>query len=523
MAWRFWLELLLRSTLLLSAGAALLKLSQKQPAAFRHKLLLWVFALLALLPVMNVLFPEIHLPSWQAEHSRVAAVTVQQLSSRIVNAPTPTKLDLLAWIWLSGAVCSLAPLLAGYLAVSRIARASTPFRDSDILISRTLPVPLTFGILRPRILLPEAARDWPVSRLRAVLAHERAHIQRRDLAAQIAVHFVCACWWFQPLVWLLRNRLRAASEMACDADAIRNSFLPSEYAAELLGVAQAIGKQRLLASFAIGMARVSGLEERMRALLNPAPAIFPRVRSRAIGFALAAAGIASAMSITPQSTSNQQGGLTMKRTIMSALLASAGLSAATISGQIHDAAGSAVSDAKISLNNPDSGAKWDAVSDADGRFSLDTHDAGQYVLRIEKPGFNPIFRAFDLKADAGVGRIFTLNPAGQADTDDVNTSEDNQKSIRIGGRVAQANLTTKVQPVYPTAAKSAGVQGVVEMEATISKDGVPVELRVVSSPSSDLSESALEAVRQWRYRPTLLNGQPVEIVTTVVVNYTLAK
>ncbi|MBV9444174.1 MAG: energy transducer TonB, partial [Acidobacteriaceae bacterium] len=48
-----------------------------------------------------------------------------------------------------------------------------------------------------------------------------------------------------------------------------------------------------------------------------------------------------------------------------------------------------------------------------------------------------------------------------------------------------------------------------------------VEMRVLSSPSDDLSESALEAVRQWRYRPTLLNGEPVEIRTTVIVNYTL--
>jgi TonB family protein len=63
----------------------------------------------------------------------------------------------------------------------------------------------------------------------------------------------------------------------------------------------------------------------------------------------------------------------------------------------------------------------------------------------------------------------------------------------------------------------------VELEATISKDGVPVELRVLRSPSDDLSESSLEAVRQWRYRPTLLNGQPVEIVTDVIVNYTLSQ
>ena len=79
-----------------------------------------------------------------------------------------------------------------------------------------------------------------------------------------------------------------------------------------------------------------------------------------------------------------------------------------------------------------------------------------------------------------------------------------------------------MQPVYPAAAKSAGVQGSVELQAVISAEGVPQDIQVVSSPSDDLSQSALEAVRQWRYRPTLLNGNPVTILTEILVNYTLA-
>jgi TonB family protein len=85
------------------------------------------------------------------------------------------------------------------------------------------------------------------------------------------------------------------------------------------------------------------------------------------------------------------------------------------------------------------------------------------------------------------------------------------------------NLVTKVQPIYPKAAKMAGVQGVVLLETVISKEGEPLDIRVISSPNDDLTQSSLEAVRQWRYRPTLLNGNPVEIVTDVNVNYTLMK
>jgi protein TonB len=66
-----------------------------------------------------------------------------------------------------------------------------------------------------------------------------------------------------------------------------------------------------------------------------------------------------------------------------------------------------------------------------------------------------------------------------------------------------------------------GIQGTVELAAAISKEGVPLELRVISSSDDDLSESALEAVGQWRYRPTLLNGEPMEIETVVTISCTL--
>jgi protein TonB len=79
-----------------------------------------------------------------------------------------------------------------------------------------------------------------------------------------------------------------------------------------------------------------------------------------------------------------------------------------------------------------------------------------------------------------------------------------------------------VHPVYPSSAKAARVQGKVLLETVISADGVPQEIRVISSLSDNLTQSALDAVRQWRYSPTLLNGQPVEVVTEVMVNYTLA-
>jgi protein TonB len=88
--------------------------------------------------------------------------------------------------------------------------------------------------------------------------------------------------------------------------------------------------------------------------------------------------------------------------------------------------------------------------------------------------------------------------------------------------VQQANLLRQVRPTYPPLAKAARVQGTVKFEAVIAKDGTIQNLKVISGPPL-LVNAALEAVRQWQYRPTLLNGEPVEVITTIDVNFTLSQ
>jgi TonB family protein len=221
----------------------------------------------------------------------------------------------------------------------------------------------------------------------------------------------------------------------------------------------------------------------------------------------------------------------MKRTLLSASLASIGMSAATITGSIYDPSGAAIPNAKILLYNPDTGAKQEVLSGPDGRFALDDTPAGQYILRVEKPGFSSIFREFNLKADSKIDRGLTMNlgrveeqlriQAKGKPSQSQQTRE--ARPVRVGGQVSGANLVFKKAPVYPESDKAAGVQGTVEIEAVISKDGVPQEIRVLSSPNDDFSQSALDAVRQWRYRPTLLNGNPVDIVTSITIGFTLAQ
>ncbi len=95
-----------------------------------------------------------------------------------------------------------------------------------------------------------------------------------------------------------------------------------------------------------------------------------------------------------------------------------------------------------------------------------------------------------------------------------------QKPIRVSSGVQSAKVIRKVNPTYPPIARQARIQGVVRLEAIIAKDGSIQNLRVIQGHPL-LVQSALQAVKQWRYAPTLLNDQPVEVITYIDVIFKL--
>jgi protein TonB len=94
--------------------------------------------------------------------------------------------------------------------------------------------------------------------------------------------------------------------------------------------------------------------------------------------------------------------------------------------------------------------------------------------------------------------------------------------IRVGGNVQAAMLVSQPKPIYPPLAKQARISGTVELSAVIGKDGRVANLSVIKGHPL-LVQAALDAVKNWIYKPTLLNGEPVEVSTTIDVNVTLAQ
>jgi len=94
--------------------------------------------------------------------------------------------------------------------------------------------------------------------------------------------------------------------------------------------------------------------------------------------------------------------------------------------------------------------------------------------------------------------------------------------VRVGGQVEGAKLIFQVKPDYPEIARMARIQGTVRLEAVISREGAVASLKVISGPPL-LVKAAFDAVAQWRYQPTLLNREPVQVATEIDVNFTLGE
>jgi len=152
-----------------------------------------------------------------------------------VSKPTPI------WNW-SAARSSKSMWIGVYLlgAFVLLLRLAIGTISANRLTGVLCAAPVTVGLLRPRILLPESSSEWPQAQLDAVLTHERAHVRRRDPLFQWLALLNRAVFWFHPLAWWLERKLSALAEEACDAAVLERGHDPREYSRYLLELARAV-------------------------------------------------------------------------------------------------------------------------------------------------------------------------------------------------------------------------------------------------------------------------------------------
>src|SRR5262249_36577705 len=127
-------------------------------------------------------------------------------------------------------------------------------------------MPMTWGWLRPVVLLPVEAGQWTPQRKEIVLRHELAHVKRWDCLSQFIAQTACAVYWFNPLVWVAERRMCVERERACDDLVLEGGWKASDYASHLLEIAQSFRRVPRVA--AIAMARSAQLKTRIVAIVD---------------------------------------------------------------------------------------------------------------------------------------------------------------------------------------------------------------------------------------------------------------
>ena len=246
----------------------------------------------ALVPPLTSFHPDAPVPA--ADHAPTTNKSVVAHSAPLPSAASVHPiLPWTAWVilvWALGVVLFLAQLARGLATVKKIERKSVPVTNGSTLDllseAKTLmkvrrpvalrqasdlgpiSVPLTYGALRPVIMLPAVAPQWPQERLRAVLLHEVAHVRRTDWSLQILMHIARALYWFHPLAWLSTRRARAESETAADNLVLASGMPAQDYARQLLDVALSARRQGNLGLGAVAMAQTPKIEGRLRLILS---------------------------------------------------------------------------------------------------------------------------------------------------------------------------------------------------------------------------------------------------------------
>ncbi|HKK07968.1 MAG TPA: M56 family metallopeptidase [Gemmatimonadota bacterium] len=317
------LEAALRGTVLLGLAALSSRLLRRSRAAARH--LTWELALVGLLvlPAALPLLPRWSLPvlpaapptarragpaaagpdvpSGPAAFARgpgpVAAAPsgparveegglpgVPAVSRIAAGLTSPAALFLL---WLAGFLVVLGRFVAARLCVASLARSARPppegtwrFRISvlaahagvrrpvRLLLGPHTAPPMTWGLVRPTILLPADATSWPRARLRTVLLHELEHVRRLDGPVQALVRLAAAVYWFHPGVWLAAGELRLEREKACDDGVLRHGVQASEYGRQLVEFARRMRGAVASVGSALTAGRRSDLARRLEAILE---------------------------------------------------------------------------------------------------------------------------------------------------------------------------------------------------------------------------------------------------------------
>jgi TonB family protein len=570
----FALDIVAKTAVILMSAAVLSLLLARGSASLRHAI--WILALVSasLLPVATPFVPQLEwsaLPEastsviFLAPPNSAAASTVHAESNHTPRA-APAQVSFLwpVFIWLLGVAVLLTRLITGAIKVRKMAENAIPAvgtwkeecanlsgafgirRSVRLLFSSTRVSPLTWGVWRHTILLPSHAAQWSVERRRLVLAHELAHVKRRDALMQIIVQMICGLYWFNPLVWYATHRVRIERERACDDHVLRLGAVAADYADHLVQIARSLRDRSAFSLPAVSMAHPSQLETRLVSILDA------RVRRRTLSRIGATALCLIAALITVSFAAIEFKAavplpsvsvVTAKVMVTTTETKHAAPPAAPPSPLQRTHIGNADNVPNNAVNPPrvleskkpiytDDGIRrgiegtviLEAAVDLEGHVK---------VLRVLKGlGYGLDERAIgsvlDWKFAPATKDGVPVEAITQIDVDfklpPPRFDPKDGAQILIFGQFPNMKpplIISRVEPQYSEEAKAAHYQGTVTVQAIVHNDGTLTVEKVLRELGMGLDESAVSALEQWKFKPATREGEPVPVQLNVEVNFNL--
>jgi len=461
-----------------------------------------------------------------------------------------------------GIALRLAWLALGFIKLRRLRRAADLSQPAivdadlqsalgtraDIRYSVALQQPVTFGIRRPLVLVPESVRHQPPDIQRAVIGHELLHVKRRDWAWLVVEEIAVCLFWFHPASWWLASRIQCAREEVVDELAIQLTGRRKTYVEALLAFADStsvvptaafarrrhlvrrialvtkenvMSSRRIVASCA-AMALIVGTGCWFSVTAFPLRAVSQGVSSDQLApgpLELKAHEVTPENPIPrrvhyeppvlPDFVATAQGAVAVRVTLddvgrvadarsvrfafkWEGVTAEGSEAARRENGKIMEGTVAAAA-------NPEARTKMAEAL----RSFIDAAITSVRQWRYDAPFEAPL--TFTVQVPFGAP-IMAFQPAS------VNGA------LHVGGNIKAPTKIKDVQPIYPPVAREAGVTGVVIIEVRIGTDGSVEEAHVLKSIPL-LDQAALDAVKQWQFVPTLLNGAPTPINMTVTINF----
>ena len=597
-------DLLLAATvkvsLVLLAGLVVVGLLRRRSAAARHWVLSVAVLCALLLPAVWAVGPTWSMPSavppvevmWSgsieallggANGADGAPATGSPASGQVASGPRgpsvsgasdrPTRpssgrqsgpaINVIS-VWLAGAGAGVALLLVGFARLAWLRGRATPVvggpwraladeiggalglsRPVQVLQSRHPTLLATWGLARPKVLLPAGAERWPGPRVRVVLAHELAHVRRGDWAWQVCAELLRAALWFNPLTWIVLRRQRRDSELACDDEVLGLGVAGPAYASQLLDLVQVLRSRRTLWPPGVAMARPSGFERRIVAMMNPSLRRQPLARGARMAIVIAASCLTVPLAILAQPGPASVSGtvvdpagqpwagarislvpvgqfsvvrgdvLLMTNGRTGTIMAASGnvlirTDGRVLAGRIQNLVDGmnwirAVEspDGRFEIRSDDAGRVLEVQSDDAGRFDMQDVPPGDYRLRVRLAGFANITEAVTLQAGQRERRDFVLAIRSLEETVNVTTADSEpvvttaeetllrlrQLTNRVRLNRGRLKLPVKVQgldvPAYPEELRRLGVEGKVIVEGIVATDGSLQVLNVLAPVNPD--------------------------------------